>query len=53
MSANLTRFYYDISEDMRTSYFQGKCFDDVETTEADSFEEQLQEREIEYIRIDL
>ena len=53
MSTNLTRFYYDIDDEIRTGFLNGKCFDDVETIEADAFEQQLKEKEIEYIRVDL
>lgn len=53
MSSNLTRFYYDVNEDCRTGCFNGKIFDDVETVEADAFEEKLKLQDIEYIRVDL
>lgn len=52
MSSNLTRFYYDFDEDCRTGCFNDKAFDDVETIEADEFELELQQQNIEYTRID-
>lgn len=53
MSSNLTRFYYDFDEECRTGCLNGKAFDDVETTEADAFEEELKSQDIEYLRVDL
>lgn len=53
MSSNLTRFYYDVNEDCRTGCFNGKIFDDVETVEADVFEEKLKLQDIDYLRVDL
>lgn len=52
MSANLTRFYYDIDEDCRTGCFENKAFEDVETIEADAFENNLKTLDISYTRID-
>jgi hypothetical protein len=49
---NLTRFYYDVDEDCRTGCLNGKAFDDVETVEADAFEETLNAKDIEYLRVD-
>ena len=60
MSCNLTRFYYceeDISikdfliRDMRLR--MGIVFEDIETKEADAFEEKLKAEGEEYLRIDL
>lgn len=45
MSCNLTRFYYDIDG--------WPVVEDIETTEADEYEEKLQEQEITYTRIDV
>jgi hypothetical protein len=45
MSCNLTRFYYDIDGWPVT--------EDIETTEADEYEEKLEDQDIEYTRIDL
>ena len=53
MSSNLTRFYYDVDEDCRTGCLNNKTFDDVETVEADAYEAELKEKEIDYIRVDL
>jgi len=53
MSTNLTRFYYDVDDDCRTGCFNGKAFEDVETIEADDFEEELQSKDITYLRVDL
>lgn len=53
MSINLTRFYYDIDDEKRTGLLNQRIFDDVETTEADAFESELQSKDIEYIRVDL
>jgi hypothetical protein len=60
VSCNLTRFYYceeDISvkafliRDMRLRH--GIAFEDIETKEADAFEEKLKAEGEEYLRIDL
>jgi hypothetical protein len=53
VSINLTRFYYDIDDEQRTGLLNQSIFDDVETTEADAFESELQSKDIEYIRVDL
>lgn len=53
MASNLTRFYLDTDEDCRTGCLNGRAFEDVETIEADAFEERLQADEISYIRVDL
>lgn len=60
MSCNITRFYYcDPSIDLKSFLIldnrrrNGVAFDDIETQEADAFEEKLlQEGEL-YLRIDL
>lgn len=52
MSSNLTRFYFDVDEDSRTGCFENKAFEDVETIEADLFENDLKLQEIPYTRID-
>lgn len=53
MASNLTRFYYDVNDDCRTGCFNGNVFDDIETIEADAFEDRLKSQNIEYIRVDL
>ena len=53
MGSNLTRFYFDFDDDRRTGCFEGLAFADVETTEADGYEHELQEQEIAYTRVDL
>jgi hypothetical protein len=53
MILNFTRFYFDIDEDCRTDYLNGKVLEDIETIKADAFEERLQAEEISYIRVDL
>jgi hypothetical protein len=45
MSCNFTRFYYDIDGWPVT--------EDIETIEADEYEEKLEEQDITYTRIDL
>ena len=60
MSCNITRFYYcDPSIDLKSFLIlehrsrNGVAFDDIETQEADAFEENLlQEGEL-YLRVDL
>jgi len=53
MGCNLTRFYFDVDEDGRTGIFNGKVFKDVETVEADVYEQELQDQQILYLRVDL
>jgi hypothetical protein len=53
MGCNLTRFYFDVDEDGRTGIFNGKVFKDVETVEADAYEQELQDQQIPYLRVDL
>jgi len=51
MTSNLTRFYIEPSiDDVPETRL---AFEDVETIEADTYEESLREQCIEYIRIDL
>jgi len=49
---NLTRFYYEVDQDCRTGCLNGKAFDDVETIDADAFEEKLKSHDIDYLRVD-
>ncbi|MGA1646123.1 MAG: hypothetical protein ACO4AV_14225 [bacterium] len=51
MSANLTRFYLEPENDGTPE--SGMAFEDVETNEADLYEQSLQSKGIDYIRIDL
>lgn len=51
MTSNLTRFYLEPS--INSVSENGLAFEDVETIEADTYEESLREQCIEYIRIDL
>jgi hypothetical protein len=53
MTSNLTRFYFEFDEDCRTGCFEGLSFLDVETIEADQYEQDLQNQDISYTRIDL
>jgi hypothetical protein len=53
MGSNLSRFYFDFDDDRRTGCFEGLAFTDVETVEADAYEQELQQQEIVYTRIDL
>ena len=53
MSINLTRFYYDIDDEERTGLLNQCVVDDIETIEADTFELELQSKDIKYIRVDL
>jgi hypothetical protein len=52
MTSNLTRFYLEPSLDTLHAE-SGLAFEDVETIEADTYEESLRQQCIEYIRIDL
>ena len=45
MSCNLTRFYYDLDG--------WPIVEDIETIEADAFEQSLQNEDISYTRVDL
>lgn len=51
MTSNLTRFYLEPHKDGDPE--TGLAFEDVETIEANLYEQTLQEKEIEYIRVDL
>jgi hypothetical protein len=42
MGSNLSRFYFDFDDDRRTACFEGLAFADVETVEADAYEQELQ-----------
>jgi hypothetical protein len=53
MTSNLTRFYFEFDDDCRTGCFEGLAFADVETIEADGYEEDLLNQDIAYTRIDL
>lgn len=53
MTSNLTRFYFEFDEDCRTGCFEGLSFLDVETIEADQYENELQSQDVSYTRIDL
>jgi hypothetical protein len=53
MTSNLTRFYFDFDDDCRSGCFEGLAFADVETIEADQYEQDLQDQDISYTRIDL
>lgn len=52
MTSNLTRFYFDFDEDCRTGCLNHLAFQDVETIEADTYEEELKSQDIPYTRID-
>ena len=52
MSTNLTRFYIESLGDGPPSYTE-TLVEDVETIDADAFESNLKQQNIEYIRIDL
>lgn len=53
MGSNLTRFYFDVDDEVRTGFLNSLAFEDVETLEADAYEEDLQSKDIVYLRIDL
>ena len=60
MSCNITRFYYcdpsiDLKSFLRLEHRSrnGLAFDDIETTEADAFEDSLIKEGELYLRIDL
>lgn len=53
MASNLTRFYFEFDEECRTGCLEGLAFLDMETIEADEYENELREKEIGYTRIDL
>lgn len=49
MAANLTRFYFN---EFPSSIEEGKVFVDIETIEADEYEIDLKDQEVDYTRID-
>lgn len=53
MSVKLTRFYYDVDEEVRTACFRNKSCDEVDTDKADEYEEYLKQMGIDYTRVDL
>ena len=53
MSAEITRFYYDVDEEVRTACFYNKAFEDVDRDKADEYEEYLKQKGIDYTRTDL
>ena len=52
MSLNLTRFYFDFDQDCRTGCLEGISFIDIETVEADDYENDLKSKDLEYTRVD-
>jgi hypothetical protein len=53
MSCYITRFYYNTYCDIQNGHTNKVSFEDVETNEANRHEESLQQKEIDYTRIDL
>lgn len=53
MSVKLTRFYYDVDEEVRTACFEGKACDEVDSDKADEYEEYLKQKGVTYTRTDL
>lgn len=53
VSAEITRFYYDVDEEVRTACFSNKAFEDVDRDKADEYEEYLKQKGIDYTRTDL
>jgi len=60
MACNITRFYYcdpslDLKSFLRLDHHSrnGVAFDDIETTEANAFEDQLIQEGERYLRVDL
>jgi len=53
MSSNLTRFYFDFDDEQRTGCFNNLSFEDIETIEADEYEDRLKSDDIQYTRVDL
>jgi len=49
MATNLTRFYFN---EFPSSVEEGKAFVDIETIEADEYEIDLKDQEVDYTRID-
>ena len=52
MSVKLTRFYYDVDEEVRTACFENKSCDEVDREEADAYEEYLKQKGVQYTRTD-
>lgn len=52
MAINLTRFYYDYDARYQTALSPNLAFEDIETIDADKFEEQLKKEDVNYLRID-
>jgi hypothetical protein len=53
MSCSITRFYYNTHCDNQSGCTNAVSFEDIDTDEANSHEEALQQKEIDYTRIDL
>jgi hypothetical protein len=53
MSCSITRFYYNTRCDNQSGCTNNVSFEDIDTNEANSYEEALQQKEIDYTRIDL
>jgi hypothetical protein len=53
MSCAITRFYYNTTNESACKKHKNKAFDDVDTVNADLYELVLQQKEIDYTRIDL
>jgi len=53
MSCHITRFYYNTYFDIQSGRTNKVSFEDVDTNEANKHEELLQQKEIDYTRIDL
>jgi len=49
VTINLTRFYFDTDQ----NFLNEPAFEDIETINAEVYEQHLQDKEIVYIRIDL
>jgi hypothetical protein len=53
MSCYITRFYYNTYCDIQSGRTNRVSFEDVDTNEANRHEELLQQKKIDYTRIDL
>jgi hypothetical protein len=58
MTSNLTRFYLEPSTGLQTDEddweeYSSAVVQDIETLEADAYEKSLQQKSIDYIRVDL
>jgi len=58
MTSNLTRFYLETSTGLQTDEddweeYSSAVVQDVETLDADAYEKSLQQKNIDYIRVDL